>query len=221
MRRPHRGPDVAPPTVAGPEQTTLARRRSAREAGLVVGERTWWCVVAMLGPIRVGSRHARADWPAHVTLAGNHRVDDPSALPALVDDALRDVGVLAPRLGRMEWFGPDRDVPVLLVASASIELAHERLAKRLDAVPGFGAEEPRHWRTGYRPHLTLDRTSRSAAPCASPAARRPPWRASRSCDSRVRMPWSRRCCHRPTVRGACRALPARSGRARRRAVRAP
>lgn len=120
-------------------------------------EWTRWCVAAMLAPIRSGASFARSAWPAHVTLASNFLVADPAALPGVVDGALRDVGTLDLRLGRMAWFGDREDVPVLLVASAGVERAHERLARALVALPGFAADAPRHWRAGYRPHLTLGR----------------------------------------------------------------
>ncbi|WP_157674804.1 2'-5' RNA ligase family protein [Agrococcus jejuensis] len=109
----------------------------------------------MLAPIRPGVSFACAAWPAHVTLASNLRLDDPTTLPGVVDDALRDVGSLDARLGRMAWFGEREDVPVLLVASTGIERAHERLATALVQLPGFAADAPRQWRAGYRPHLTL------------------------------------------------------------------
>lgn len=122
---------------------------------LVGVERMRWTVAAMLAPIRPGVTFARTDWPAHVTLASNLRVDDPSTLPAVVDDALQDAGPLDGRLGRTAWFGEREDVPVLLVASTGIEGAHERLATALVQLPGFAADAPQHWRAGYRPHLTL------------------------------------------------------------------
>lgn len=81
----------------------------------------------------------------------------PATLPGVVDGALRDVGRLDVRLGRMAWFGDREDVPVLFVASAGVERAHERLARALVTLPGFAADTPRHWRAGYRPHLTLGR----------------------------------------------------------------
>ncbi|QCR18468.1 2'-5' RNA ligase family protein [Agrococcus sp. SGAir0287] len=118
-------------------------------------ERRRWCVAAMLAPIRPGASFPRAAWPAHVTLASNLRVDDPDALPAVVDRALRGAGSLDARIGRMAWFGERGGVPVLLVASPGIERAHERLATALVRQPGFAADAPRHWRSGYRAHLTL------------------------------------------------------------------
>lgn len=118
-------------------------------------QRMRWTVAAMLAPIRPGASFARAAWPPHVTLAPNLRVDDPATLPALVGEALRDVGSLDGRLGRMAWFGEHGDVPVLLVASTGIERTHERLATALVRLPGFAADALRHWRAGYRPHLAL------------------------------------------------------------------
>lgn len=131
------------------------RDRDGERMDAVGSERMRWTVAAMLAPIRPGASFLRAAWPAHVTLASNHRLADPSTLPAVVDVALRDVGRLDGRLGRIAWFGERQDVPVLLVASAAFERAHERLASALVALPGFGADAPRQWRTGYRPHLTL------------------------------------------------------------------
>ena len=123
----------------------------------MVDEQTRWCVAAMLAPIRPGASSSRAAWPAHVTLASSFRVADPAALHDVVESAVRDVGTLDVRLGRMAWFGDRQDVPVLLVASSGVERAHERLAQALVPLPGFAADTPRHWRAGYRPHLTLGR----------------------------------------------------------------
>lgn len=53
-----------------------------------------------------------------------------------------------------DLFGPNRDVPVLLVRPGRLDELHGRLVVVLEPL-GAVAEEPAYWREGYRPHLTL------------------------------------------------------------------
>lgn len=99
----------------------------------------------------------RAHWPAHVTVAGNFRIDGSAAttIPALLESSAHRVTAFSVRLGPAARFGVASDVPVLLAPHPSLDQIHEFLAAGLVQLPGFGPMEPHHWRYGYRPHVTL------------------------------------------------------------------
>jgi 2'-5' RNA ligase len=113
-------------------------------------------VVALIDPLAVGTTLNRRSWPAHVTLASNFVVDVPEPEVArAISEACAGVGPLPARFAGEGLFGPEHDVAVRLVESASILAVHERIADRLEGMRGFDAREPAYWRAGYRPHLTL------------------------------------------------------------------
>jgi 2'-5' RNA ligase len=115
-----------------------------------------YCVVALFEPMDVGDRFARSAWPAHVTLASNFLVaESVEQVVEAVHDARVVDRPLAFRIGRLAQFGPQRTVPVRLVDSPHVEDAHQDLAHHLGRLRGFEADEPSHWREGYRAHLTL------------------------------------------------------------------
>ncbi len=117
---------------------------------------TSYAVVALFEPLTLGVRINRANWPAHVTLVSNFRAVAPAETVAgFVRDADPLAEPVAMELGALAFFGPNHDVPVRLVHSAPAERIHDRLADRVEMLPGFTAEEPDYGRTGYRPHLTL------------------------------------------------------------------
>lgn len=118
-----------------------------------------YCVVALFDALDIGHRFERSEWPAHVTLASNFVVSAAvDQIIAAVRDAMGVDRVLAMHLGECALFGPRADVPVRLVTSAQVDRVHRGLADRLDRLDGFAADEPTHWRAGYRPHLTLGPT---------------------------------------------------------------
>lgn len=113
-------------------------------------------VAALMETMPDGHRFARSHWPAHVTLAPNFRTS------GSFDQIVEAVGASNPgtisirfrAVGR-EHFGPNSDIPVLLVSSDQAELVHHSLARRLLTLPDFVVDEPAHWEQGFRPHLTL------------------------------------------------------------------
>lgn len=115
-----------------------------------------FCVVALFEPLSVGHRFPRVDWPAHVTIASNVRVN------VAVDEVARAVldlnGVSAPLafvFGEVAMFGRQQDIRVRVADSPSIRALHRDIFRRLSQLPGFAPDEPAHWGSGYRPHLTL------------------------------------------------------------------
>jgi 2'-5' RNA ligase len=115
-----------------------------------------FCVVALFGPIDVGERFQRREWPAHVTLASNFVTADTAER---VIEAVKEANVvdqpLTFRFGRLAQFGPHRDITVRLAESVHSRGVHHALALRLGGLRGFAEEHPAHWRDGYHPHLTL------------------------------------------------------------------
>ncbi|MDF2047845.1 2'-5' RNA ligase family protein [Microbacterium sp. Kw_RZR3] len=115
-----------------------------------------YCVVALLAPMGVGDRVPRSAWPAHVTLASNFLAD---ASTAELVEILRSTGAadeaMTFRLGDVAMFGSQHDIAVRLVESARAIHLHGLLTDRLEKLVGFAADEPAHWRGGFRPHLTL------------------------------------------------------------------
>lgn len=112
-------------------------------------------VVSLPAPVRKGTRFRRAAWPAHVTLASNFAVHaSPTHVARTVRDLLADVGPIIARFEGAAMFGPNGDIPVQLVRSPEINELHERLADALGSLPSFVPEQPSHWRTGFRAHMT-------------------------------------------------------------------
>lgn len=118
-------------------------------------ERDRMVVVALPVSIPEGVSFLRRVWPAHVTLAANFSVAVPDAtIESLVRDSVAAEGPIPARLVGEALFGPSDDIPVLLVESDRVLALHERLADLLQPLPGFAAQNPEHWRNGFRPHLT-------------------------------------------------------------------
>lgn len=118
-----------------------------------------YTVAALFAPLAVGTSFPRRSWPGHVTLASNFVTD------ATVDElvcAVRAARVLGEplvvQLAGTALFGPNHDVPVRLVQPTRVSALHDRLAGELEPLPGFVADEPSYWRSGYHPHLTLGPT---------------------------------------------------------------
>ncbi|MFD4960732.1 2'-5' RNA ligase family protein [Microbacterium sp. NPDC058389] len=117
--------------------------------------RELFVVVALPDPLEVGSTFRRRAWPAHVTLASNFAVDGArDAVLSAVRGVCAEEPPLEIRFGDEARFGPRGDIAVQLVESAQIVDLHERLADAVERLEGFAAEEPAHWRGGYRPHMT-------------------------------------------------------------------
>ena len=115
-----------------------------------------YAVVALLQPLDIGITISRQAWPAHVTLASNFTAAATAdQIVAVVTEAAPSDEPLSVRFGEHALFGPNHDVRVRLVDSEQAVSAHSRLTDRLEALPGFAADEPAYWRDGYRPHLTL------------------------------------------------------------------
>jgi len=120
----------------------------------VVGQQLF-VVVALFDPLGVGMTFDRREWPAHVTLASNFVVGEPGVrLARAVKEACAGYGPMSVRFAGRAMFGRDRTVPVQLLDSAHLNDMHERLADRVEVVPGFAAADPDYWRAGYRPHMT-------------------------------------------------------------------
>jgi 2'-5' RNA ligase len=114
-----------------------------------------WVVVALLERMPAGASFSRREWPAHVTLASNFVVVEPAdEIARAVASAIRGVWPLRVRFGGQAMFGARHDVPVQLVESPEVVALHDRLADLLETFQGFAARDPRHWRRGYRPHMT-------------------------------------------------------------------
>jgi 2'-5' RNA ligase len=112
-------------------------------------------VVALFEPMTPGTSFSRREWPIHVTLVSPFSVDAPAEdLARAVASAGGDGWPLRIRFGGQAMFGARHDVPVQLAESAEVVALHERLAVLLETMPGFVARDPRHWRQGYRPHMT-------------------------------------------------------------------
>lgn len=112
-------------------------------------------VVALPSTLVSGTRFPRVAWPAHVTLASNFAVDTSwTQLALAVRELLADVGPMTVRFEGVALFGPNGDIPVQLIHAPEISYVHERLADLLGSLPGFAPEQARHWRAGYRPHMT-------------------------------------------------------------------
>jgi 2'-5' RNA ligase len=113
-----------------------------------------FCVVAT--PLPAPEQIERFRWPAHVTLAGNFRVDEDAvaSFPALVAQAVAGFAPFDVTLGRPALFGPEASIPVLLVTHPTVTALHEALADALDGVDGFRMSEPAYWRRGYRAHVS-------------------------------------------------------------------
>lgn len=117
--------------------------------------RSLWVVVALFEALTPGMSFSRREWPPHVTLASPFVVEAPAEdLARAVESAGGDEWPLRVRFGGRAMFGARHDVPVQLVESADVVALHERLAVVLETMPGFVARDPRHWRQGYRPHMT-------------------------------------------------------------------
>lgn len=114
-----------------------------------------YVVVALFAPLEVGASISRARWPAHVTVVTNFVTASPVEV---VEGVIRETVALdAPFVVHLEGrdlFGPNRDVPVLLVRPGRLDELHGRLVDVLEPL-GAVAEEPAYWREGFRPHLTL------------------------------------------------------------------
>lgn len=63
-------------------------------------------------------------------------------------------GELIIRFAGEAMFGPNADVPGQLVESDHVVSLHGRLADVLRRMNGFVADDPAHWRDGFRPHMT-------------------------------------------------------------------
>ncbi|KZC95414.1 2'-5' RNA ligase family protein [Clavibacter tessellarius] len=113
-------------------------------------------IVGLFQACDPGASFSRGSWPAHVTLAGNFVVDAP---PRDLAEAVGSLGLsrtaIPIRFGERAAFGPGRDISVRLVTSSVVTALHDRLADVLETQPGFAADEPAYWRSGYRAHLTL------------------------------------------------------------------
>lgn len=106
--------------------------------------------------MEVGAVFSRASWPAHVTLVSNFVTSEPVDA---IGRALRRGGVpSAPvtiEFDGTDFFGPDRDIPVRLVRPGPLVEIHLGLIGELETLSDVREDEPRYWREGYRPHLTL------------------------------------------------------------------
>ncbi len=115
-----------------------------------------YTVSAVWEPIAAGTIIDRKRWPAHVTLASNFVVEVPDEDVVLAVGAADIAGEpLAVEFDGEDLFGPNRDVPVVRIASDQVTAVHTRLADELQRLGGFSAQVAAHWRDGYVPHVTL------------------------------------------------------------------
>lgn len=113
-------------------------------------------MVALFEPLDAGVTISRAAWPAHITLASAFITSAPiERIIGAVESADPLAEPVIARFGTSALFGPNRDVPVLVVQSAQATAVHGRLTDELGTLSGFTPEEPAYWGDGYRPHLTL------------------------------------------------------------------
>jgi GNAT superfamily N-acetyltransferase len=114
-----------------------------------------YVIAAMFSGMDLGAEFDRKQWPAHVTVVSNFTTDVPvETLAAGMRRVLAAERPLPFEFGDSAAFGPNRDVPVRLVRSASLTKLHDELVTVLTSA-GVVADEPAYWRAGYRPHLTL------------------------------------------------------------------
>jgi 2'-5' RNA ligase len=101
----------------------------------------------------------RALWPVHVTIAGNFEVDPPAVegIPVFLESIADGVTAFGVKLGPLDRFGVDKNVPVLLASHPMLDQIHLAFAAELARLPGFSPVEPHYWGGGYRPHATLGR----------------------------------------------------------------
>ena len=99
----------------------------------------------------------RSKWPAHVTLAGNFRVDDAyaDAVSSQCVSAANDAVAFDVSLGPTALFGFAQNIPVLLAEHPAFHRLHKSLSAGLKQLPGFTVVEPSFWGNGYHPHVTL------------------------------------------------------------------
>lgn len=115
-----------------------------------------------LAPLRVGRWIDRAAWPLHVTLVTNFASDaDLDLLIAVVREAARTLPPLSGTVGDPARFGPQSDVLVDLVESATLQAAHEATLDALERSAGVVPLVPAYHRAGHRPHVTVASSGRA------------------------------------------------------------
>jgi 2'-5' RNA ligase len=111
-------------------------------------------VCSFLAPQPAGVVLGASEIPPHVTLVGNFAYEGGTdAVVAKMGSATHRLPVEARAAGE-DLFGPNRDVPVTLVADlGGIRDLHDDLVDKLQAV-GCELDEPLYARDGFRPHVT-------------------------------------------------------------------
>lgn len=118
-----------------------------------------YVIAAMFSGADVGAEFDRKQWPAHLTLVSNFTTEAPvESLAGVMRRVLSSERPLQLEFGGTEMFGPNRDIPVMLVQSESATTLHQELIAELTAVGRVVADEPAYWHAGYRPHVTLTPT---------------------------------------------------------------
>lgn len=115
-----------------------------------------YVIVHFVDLARTPHEFSYTEWPPHVTLLANFTIDQP--VDALVSELASYAQQTEPFEIRVEGealFGPNQDVPVLLMqTTADIQKVHEDLAD-LTGVLGAKYDDPQYMRVGYRPHMTI------------------------------------------------------------------
>lgn len=115
-----------------------------------------YVVVALAHAIPRGTGFNRTSWPLHVTVVPNFTTTgSPSRVTESISRQLDTPDPLVVETVGSARFGPQRDIPVLLVESEQIVHLHHSLAGAIRALPGFAADEPTFWGAAYRPHITV------------------------------------------------------------------
>ena len=110
-----------------------------------------YVIVCPLRPLNVGDRYRRADWPLHVTVAGNFLWDaSESVLTERVAAALRGHRAIDLVVGEEAMFGPAHTIRVnQTIPDARLNTLHESL---IDDRMQFA--EPQFLRAGFHGHIT-------------------------------------------------------------------
>lgn len=158
------GVDDDNPTVVEGMRRLADLRKGEVDAPEVVPVRRWTegmggerLLTVMATPAGVPAVVGRTQWPVHVTVAGNFRIDNVHTVEVaqLLHSVAQSTARFAVRLGPRELFGPAGNIPVLLASHPEFSRLHRSLALGLIAMQGFAATEPSYWGEGYRPHATV------------------------------------------------------------------
>lgn len=114
-----------------------------------------YCLVQFLTPLEDDTEFDSSEWPLHSTIAGVFAIDWTSDRRAAFRQLLSDTPKTNASTLHDDYFGPDRDVHVMLVERTNeLMKMHLRVINFIQQ-EGGRFNEPSYLNDAFRPHITI------------------------------------------------------------------